>query len=61
MIVEENINEIIEKRNKLQEFIKLNDRLRAESPNHTVDMIKYTTTQKLIKILNNKIMIYIIV
>ena len=57
MIVEENINEIIEKRNKLQEFIKLNDRLRAESPNHTVDMIKYTTTQKLIKILNNKIMI----
>lgn len=57
MSAKENINDIIAKRNKLQEFIKLNDRLTAESPNHTVDMTQYTTTQKLIKILNNKIMI----
>ena len=57
MSAKENITDIIEKRNKLQEFIKLNDRLTSESPNHTDDMTKYTTTQKLIKILNNKIMI----
>jgi GT2 family glycosyltransferase len=57
MSAEENINDIIAKRNKFQEFIKLNDRLTDKLPNRTDDMTKYTTTQKLIKILNNKIMI----
>ena len=57
MSTKEDIADIIAKRNKLQEFIKLNDRLKAESQNHKVDMTVYTITQKLIHILNNKIMI----
>jgi hypothetical protein len=57
MSAKENITDIIAKRNKFQAFINLNDRLKAESPNHTVDMTIYTTTKKLIQILNNKIMI----
>ena len=57
MSAKENITDIIAKRNKFQAFINLNDRLKAESQNHTVDMTIYTTTQKLIQILNNKIMI----
>ena len=57
MSTNENINNLIARRDKLQDFIKLNYNLKAESQNHTSDMTIYTTTQKLIKILNNKIML----